>query len=194
MKELFNNKTQMKKHIKIILNGIFAEPEEIKLILWLVAEYRGEAVAHVWTQKDHYGNKQFSTHAGSFSYIKAVDFIYGKKETNKERFTLAMRRQLIPYMREIKNTMLRKCSTCPHTSKEIDHKNAHLDHVGEYEFSDIMESFLPRVAIDLIQYRSTNNGDFVEDIELFNEFKKHHDNLAKYEVVHSSWNLSRGKK
>ena len=83
MKELFKNKTQMKKHIKLMLNNWMINKDKPDLILWLVSEYRAEVIDHVFVQKDNYGNNQFSTYAGSFSYIKAVDFVYGKKETSK---------------------------------------------------------------------------------------------------------------
>ena len=193
MKDLFKNKTQMKKHIKSVLNNWSASEDDTKLILWLVSAYRGEQVNRVWTQRDNYGNNQFTTDNGSFSYIKAVDYVYGKAETGKQRFTSAMRRHLIPYMKKIKAALLLDRNICLHTGKALDIKSAHLDHIGAYEFSDIVDSFIPNIDLNAIKYKSTDNGDYVSDESIFTQFKKHHDTYALLEVVHGSWNLSRGK-
>jgi|DEB0MinimDraft_12_1074336.scaffolds.fasta_scaffold46192_2 hypothetical protein len=193
MKELFKNKTKMKKHIKNMLNNWNENKNNPALIIWLVSEYKAKPVKYVWVQKDNYGNNQFSTDEGSFSYIKAVDFIYGKCETNKQRFTSAMRRHLVPYMRDIKVIMLKECATCVYTGIGLTVSNSHVDHVGEYEFSDIINQYLPSIDLDSIEYIQTDNGDFVNDIQVFEKFKLYHDNLAVLEVVHSNWNLSRGK-
>tara|TARA_R110000796_G_scaffold71188_1_gene161548 strand:+ start:160 stop:747 length:588 start_codon:yes stop_codon:yes gene_type:complete len=193
MKELFKNKTQMKKHIKKVLNSWDENKNNPALIIWLVSEYKAKPVKYVWVQKDDYGNNQFSTDEGSFSYIKAVDFIYGKCETNKQRFTSAMRRHLVPYMRDIKVGMLKECATCLYTGIGLTVSNSHVDHVGDYEFSDIIKNYLHNIDLDSIEYIQTDNGDFVKDIQVFEKFKLYHDNLAVLEVVHSNWNLSRGK-
>ena len=192
MKELFKNKTQMKKHVKTVLNSWDTSEDSPELILWLISEYRGKQVDLVWVQKDNYGNNQFATEGGSFSYIKAVDFVYGKVETSKQRFAAAMRRHLIPHMKKIKTELLLTRKVCLHTGKSLDMKSAHVDHVCAYEFSDIIDMYLTKIELNDIVYISTDNGDFVND-EVFDAFKIHHDTYAVLEVVHSSWNLSRGK-
>jgi hypothetical protein len=72
--------------------------------------------------------------------------------------------------------------------------NTHLDHVGEFEFSDIIEVYLNHHDIELIEYTNTDNGTiFKKDSDGF-KFKRLHDVLCLLEPVHKKYNLTRGKK
>ena len=195
MKELFKNKTQMKKHVKAILNNpaYLWDLENVTLIKWIASMYIEKEITEISTQKDRYMNNQFVTNEGVFSYIKAIDFIYGKTQTDEQRFTSAVRRHLIPYMREFKLKALSESAICPHTLEALTVSNSHVDHVGEFEFSDIINKFMGAHYLEDVEYISTDNGDYLADIAVFNLFKTYHDTLASLEVVSSNWNLTRGK-
>ena len=194
IKSQFKNKTQMKRHVKSVLNSNAILDKDRDLICRIAEIYSEKTVYSLSVQKDKFNNNQFITNNGVFSYIKAIDYLYGKTETNEQRFTGVMRRHLIPFMHKEKLAMLNKCDICTHTGIKLTVKNSHVDHVGEYEFSDIINGFMADIDLNKIEYISTSDGDYLKDISIFNEFKKYHDKLAVLEVVYKTWNLTRGKK
>ena len=194
IKRMFKNKTQMKKHVKSILNGNLISKDNKELICTISEIYSEKPVYDISIQKDKFNNNQFLTNNGVFSYIKAIDYIYGKVESNDQRFTGAMRRHLIPFMHNEKVSMIKKCDICKHTGIKLTISNSHMDHVGDYEFSDIIKGFMKSIDLNEIQYMKTDDGDYVQDASIFNKFKKYHDELAVLEVVCKKWNLTRGKR
>ena len=174
------NKTQTKKRFKEALNN----PELYSImnedILNLANQYRTgfgyPEAKEIWVQKSaKWGNLQFCTEHGTFSYIKAIDYIFGKIETPQQRFTSAIRRHLHLDMMEYKRKRL-PC-VCPHTGVPLNMRNSHVDHVGVYEFRDIVSSYLSEgfVDVDIIEYTATEDGDRFTDIREYHRLKTFHD-------------------
>jgi hypothetical protein len=82
---------------------------------------------------------------------------------------------------------------CRHTGKKLTMKNTHIDHVGEYEFADIVKLYIKHNDISRIKYKNTDHGDeFANKLDGL-RFKRFHDVLCLLEPVHKTHNLSRGK-
>lgn len=69
----------------------------------------------------------------------------------------------------------------------------HVDHVGEYEFQDIVQEFKNEIGPDWINLNvvSTPYGKVFEDAEVEAAFYILHEELAELELVPAEYNLSR---
>lgn len=210
----FKNKTQMIKYFKDILNnsniGLIVEDKTKTDVHKLLTKYRENSVEHrgiinLYVDKNKYGKKHFiytyiddylDIVKDSFSYIKAVDFMYGKKEKPIEKFRCSMRQSLEDDHKEFKKAWLRVMPYCEISGELMTIKNSHVDHFGDFEFRHIFDGFCDMYEVDYIniKYDETINGSICQDLDIIGLFKKYHDSKCKLRVITAKANLSRGIK
>ncbi len=192
------NKTQMKAQFRSFLHDPTAREKNKGYILDVFNKYRlayGYPKAEklkVQKSVKYSNNLQFVTEHGTLSYLKAVDHFFGKAETPVERFRKAARHHMHEYMMAFRRNNMPEY--CPHTNIKLNFNNSHVDHVGKYEFSDIVRLYLEQNDLSKIEYVNTRDGTAFKHKEDKQKFREFHDSLAVLEVVHAKHNLSRGKK
>ena len=130
-----------------------------------------------------------------FSYIKAVDFKYGKAETPIDKFRSSLRTYLQPEMRKFKRGWIKNNPYSAISGEIVDVSNSHVDHHGSFEFRDIFSYFCHHESVDFdnIQYVETINGCVCTDDELLAIFQMYHDALCELRVITVDENLTKSK-
>ena len=193
IKDKFKNKTQMKAFVGELLRGSeigeITNKNDVFFLNELLTNYREKekekrkilrfSVGLNKYNQNHFMYSYLLDRGGvefdSFSYTKAIDCIYGKRITNKDKL------KVMPY--------------CELSGDKMTSNRCHVDHYGGMEFRHIIDSFceLNKIDYDSVSYTSTLNGDICADHEITKLFRLYHDKKCKLRVVTAKENLKRCK-
>ena len=213
IKDKFKNKTQMKAFVGELLRGSeigeITNKNDVFFLNELLTNYREKekekrkilrfSVGLNKYNQNHFMYSYLLDRGGvefdSFSYTKAIDCIYGKRITNKDKFKSAMRKTLEDDFKQFRASWLKVMPYCELSGDKMTSNSCHVDHHGEMEFRHIIDSFceLNKIDYDSVNYTSTLNGDVCADHEIIKMFRLYHDKKCKLRVVTAKENLKRGK-
>lgn len=196
------NKTASKQYFKDMLSKKVLTIGDLEELLLLLLPYKKlkSKVVSIRIEKNKYGKNHFvylceNGDEDSFSYIKAVDFAYGKTEKPIDKFRSSLRTYLQPEMRKFKREWIKRDPHSAISGKHVDMHNSHVDHHGGFEFRDIFSFFCRHENVDFsaIPYDETIDGCICTNHELLATFQVYHDALCELRVITVDENLTKSK-
>ena len=196
------NKATTKQHFKNILSSGTLTPHDLDELFDLLLPYKKpkSKVVDIYIEKNRYNKNHFmyicaNGDVDSFSYIKAVDLMFGKTEKPIDKFRSSLRRYLQPEMRRFKREWIKTNPYSAISGEHVDMHNSHVDHHGCFEFRYLFAFFChhENVDFDNIQYEETINGNICTDGELLATFQTYHDVLCELRVITIDENLIKSK-